>query len=78
MGRCLELQRRNVEVLTEQLKQTRDRFNVGEVDAHRCGASRIPAGGWTNRATRRQPWDRVLANTVKVTPNVRIVIKARH
>jgi outer membrane protein len=27
----LELQRRNVEVLTEQLKQTRDRFNVGEV-----------------------------------------------
>jgi outer membrane protein len=27
----LDLQRRNVEVLTEQLKQTRDRFNVGEV-----------------------------------------------
>ena len=27
----LELNRRNVEVLTEQLKQTRDRFNVGEV-----------------------------------------------
>jgi outer membrane protein len=27
----LELQRSNVEVLTEQLKQTRDRFNVGEV-----------------------------------------------
>lgn len=27
----LELQRRNVEVLTEQLRQTRDRFNVGEV-----------------------------------------------
>jgi outer membrane protein len=26
-----DLQRRNVEVLTEQLKQTRDRFNVGEV-----------------------------------------------
>jgi len=27
----LELQRRNVEVLAEQLRQTRDRFNVGEV-----------------------------------------------
>jgi outer membrane protein len=27
----LDLQRSNVEVLTEQLKQTRDRFNVGEV-----------------------------------------------
>src|SRR5262249_53240487 len=27
----LELQRRNVEVLQEQLRQTRDRFNVGEV-----------------------------------------------
>ena len=27
----VELNRRNVEVLTEQLKQTRDRFNVGEV-----------------------------------------------
>src|SRR3984885_10103929 len=27
----LDLRRRNVEVLTEQLKQTRDRFNVGEV-----------------------------------------------
>jgi outer membrane protein len=26
-----DLNRRNVEVLTEQLKQTRDRFNVGEV-----------------------------------------------
>ena len=27
----LELNRRNVEVLTEQLKQTRDRFHVGEL-----------------------------------------------
>ena len=27
----LDLQRRNVQVLQEQLKQTRDRFNVGEV-----------------------------------------------
>jgi outer membrane protein len=30
-GAILDLNRRNVEVLTEQLKQTRDRFNVGEV-----------------------------------------------
>jgi outer membrane protein len=30
-GAILELQRRNVEVLQEQLRQTRDRFNVGEV-----------------------------------------------
>ena len=30
-GAILELNRRNVEVLTEQLKQTRDRYNVGEV-----------------------------------------------
>ena len=30
-GAVLDLQRRNVEVLTEQLKQTRDRFNDGEV-----------------------------------------------
>ena len=30
-GAILELNRSNVEVLTEQLKQTRDRFNVGEV-----------------------------------------------
>jgi outer membrane protein len=30
-GAVLDLQRRNVEVLQEQLRQTRDRFNVGEV-----------------------------------------------
>ena len=30
-GAILNLQRRNVEVLQEQLRQTRDRFNVGEV-----------------------------------------------
>src|ERR1700760_1144835 len=30
-GAILDLQRRNVEVLEEQLRQTRDRFNVGEV-----------------------------------------------
>ncbi len=42
----LDLNRRNVEVLTEQLKQTRDRFNVGEVtrtdDAQ--AESRLAAG----------------------------------
>lgn len=30
-GAILDLQRRNVEVIQEQLRQTRDRFNVGEV-----------------------------------------------
>ncbi len=30
-GAVLDLQKRNVEVLQEQLRQTRDRFNVGEV-----------------------------------------------
>jgi outer membrane protein len=30
-GAILDLQRRNVDVLSEQLRQTRDRFNVGEV-----------------------------------------------
>ena len=30
-GAILDLQRKNVEVLQEQLRQTRDRFNVGEV-----------------------------------------------
>ena len=42
----LDLQRRNVEVLQEQLRQTRDRFNVGEVtrtDVAQSG-SRLAAG----------------------------------
>jgi outer membrane protein len=42
----LELNRNNVQVLTEQLKQTRDRFNVGEVtrtDVAQAG-SRLAAG----------------------------------
>jgi outer membrane protein TolC len=30
-GAVLDLQRRNVEVLSKQLKQMRDRFNVGEL-----------------------------------------------
>ncbi len=36
----LELNRNNVEVLEEQLRQTRDRFNVGEVTPHRRGPGR--------------------------------------
>jgi outer membrane protein len=42
----LDLNRRNVEVLTEQLKQTRDRFNVGEVTRTEVAqaASRLAAG----------------------------------
>ena len=41
----LDLQRRNVEVLQEQLRQTRDRFNVGEVTRTGRGAVGIAAGG---------------------------------
>ena len=37
----LELQRSNLEVLREQLRQTRDRCNVGNVTAHR----RVAGGG---------------------------------
>ena len=37
----LDLQRRNVEVLQEQLRQTRDRFNVGEVTRTDVAQSRI-------------------------------------
>src|ERR1700752_3542644 len=41
----LDLQRRNVQVLQEQLKQTRDRFNVGEVTRTDVAQaeSRLPA-----------------------------------
>ena len=50
----LELNRRNVEVLTEQLKQTRDRFNVGEVTRTDVAQaeSRLAAGplGFARRA----------------------------
>jgi outer membrane protein len=45
-GAILELNQNNVQVLTEQLKQTRDRFNVGEVtrtDVAQAG-SRLAAG----------------------------------
>ena len=37
----LNLQKSNVDVLQEQLRQTRDRFNVGRGDAHRRGAGGI-------------------------------------
>src|SRR4029078_3362450 len=42
----LDLQRRNVEVLQEQLRQTRDRFNVGEVTRTDVAqsASRVAGG----------------------------------
>ena len=42
----LDLNRRKVEVLTEQLKQTRDRFNVGEVTRTNVAQaeSRLAAG----------------------------------
>ena len=62
----LDLQRRNVEVLQEQLRQTRDRFNVGEVtrtdvaqSESRLAAARAPmltaeSNYTTSRATYRQ------------------------
>ena len=62
----LDLQRRNVEVLQEQLRQTRDRFNVGEVTKTDVAQaeSRVAAGRSsmlgaesnvvTSRATYRQ------------------------
>ena len=62
----LDLQRRNVEVLQEQLRQTRDRFNVGEVTKTDVAQSesRVAAGRssmlsaesnyTTSRATYRQ------------------------
>ena len=41
----LDLQRRNVEVLQEQLRQTRDRFQRRRGHAHRRGAIGIAACG---------------------------------
>ena len=43
-GAILDLQRRNVEVLQEQLRQTRDRFNVGEVTRTDVAQSEFAAG----------------------------------
>ncbi len=41
----LDLQRRNVEVLQEQLRQVRDRFNVGEVTRTDVAQSESSSGG---------------------------------
>ncbi len=41
----LDLQRRNVEVLQEQLRQARDRFNVGEVTRTDVAQAESAAGG---------------------------------
>ena len=40
----LDLQKRNVEVLLEQLRQTRDRFNVGEVTKTDVAQSEVARG----------------------------------
>ena len=55
----LELNRRNVEVLTEQLKQTRDRFNVGEVTRTDVAQaeSRLAAGRSASCSTRSRMRD---------------------
>jgi outer membrane protein len=45
----LDLQRRNVEVLQEQLRQTRDRFNVGEVT--RTDVAQAESRGAASRAS---------------------------
>ena len=57
----LDLQKRNVEVLQEQLRQTRDRFNVGEVTKTDVAQSEVaPCGrpvadaGALNRTSRRR------------------------
>ena len=44
-GAILDLNRSNVEVLTEQLKQTRDRFNVGEVTRTDVAQAEVAIGG---------------------------------
>ena len=64
----LDLNRRNVEVLTEQLKQTRDRFNVGEVTRtdvaqaeSRLAAGRSPLlGAQSNYVTSQANYRRVI------------------
>jgi len=64
----LDLQRRNVEVLQEQLRQTRDRFNVGEVtrtdvaqSESRLAAGRSQLlGAEANHTTSRAAYRRVI------------------
>ena len=53
----LELQRSNVEVLQEQLRQTRDRFNVGEVTRTDVAQSesRLAAGARADADRRIEP-----------------------
>jgi outer membrane protein len=73
----LELNRRNVEVLTEQLKQTRDRFNVGEVtrtdvaqSESRLAAGRSALlGAQSNEVTSEANYRRVIGvNPGKLAP----------
>ena len=49
----LDLNRSNVEVLTEQLKQTRDRFNVGEVTRTDVAQAELRLGRWPLVIARR-------------------------
>lgn len=73
----LDLQRRNVEVLQEQLRQTRDRFNVGEVTRTDVAQaeSRLAAGqsqmltAQANYTTSRAAYRRVIGvEPGKLTP----------
>ncbi|BAT60325.1 outer membrane efflux protein BepC precursor [Variibacter gotjawalensis] len=75
----LDLQRRNVEVLEEQLRQTRDRFNVGEVTRtdvaqaeSRLAAARSQAlGAESNLATSRASYRRVIGvEPAKLAPGM--------
>jgi outer membrane protein len=75
----LDLQRRNVEVLTEQLRQTRDRFNVGEVtrtdvaqSESRLAAGRSQQlGAEANHTTSRAAYRRVIgAEPGRLAPGI--------
>lgn len=75
----LDLQRRNVEVLEEQLRQTRDRFNVGEVtrtdvaqSESRLAAARSQAlVAEANLSTSRAVYRRVIGNEpAKLAPGM--------
>jgi outer membrane protein len=73
----LDLQRRNVEVLEEQLRQTRDRFNVGEVtrtdvaqaDSRLAAARSFALQAQANLSTSRAVYRRVIGvEPVNLTP----------
>ena len=75
----LDLQRRNVEVLEEQLRQTRDRFNVGEVTRTDVaqGESRLAAArsaaltAESNLTTSRAAYRRVIGiDPSRLTPGM--------